>query len=269
MSWVTELLINIGYAAAILIAAFWLSGFISKRLRWIGKYNGRLDETLFGFLASASRWAVLAIAATFVLGRFGIQTTSLVALLGAAGLAIGLALQGTLSNLAAGVMLLGFRPFKVGDYIVGAGQSGTVDAITLFTTELRTPDNIQVIVPNGDLWASSIQNFSYHSTRRVDFIFGVSYDSDLKKAEEIIRTQIAADPRAHAEPAPFVKVSNLGDFSVDFTVRVWVNAPDYWDFKFDMTRSVKEAFDAGGIEIPFPTQTELVKRIPSAAEEVD
>lgn len=266
MELATNLLINIGYAAVILGAAFWLSGWISRRLRWIGKNNTRLDETLFGFLASASRWAVLAIAATFVLARFGIQTTSLVAILGAAGLAIGLALQGTLSNLAAGVMLLGFRPFKVGDYIEGAGQAGTVEAITLFTTELRTPENLQVIIPNGDLWASAITNYSYHPTRRADFVFGVAYDSDLKKAEAIIREVVEADPRAHADPAPFIKIGNLGDFSVDFTVRVWVDSADFWDFKFDTTWKIKESFDAGGIEIPFPTQTEYVKRVVEAAE---
>lgn len=181
MEWFTDILVNVFIAAAILVAAFWLSSFVGSQLRALGKQYEELDETLFGFLASIARYTILIFAVIFVLARFGVQTTSLVALVGAAGLAIGLALQGTLSNLAAGVMLLGFRPFKIGDYITAAGQSGTVKIIGLFTVELVTPDNIQIIVPNGDIWASSIKNFSIYDTRRAEWVLGVSYDSDLKK----------------------------------------------------------------------------------------
>jgi len=195
----------------------------------------------------------------FVLGRFGIQTTSLAALIGAAGLAVGLALQGTLSNVAAGVMLVAFRPFKVGDFIEAAGTSGTVRAVTLFTTELTSADNVLIIVPNGDIWSSAITNYSYFETRRCDLVFGVSYDTDLRKAEQAILKCIRADDRAHPAPEPFVKVSNLGDSSVDFTVRVWCDAADYWGLKFDLTRAVKEAFDKAGIEIPFPTRIEIAR----------
>lgn len=255
MHWAVEILINVATAGGIIVGALFVSGLAAKQIRnAAGKYE-QLDETLFGFFASLARYAILTIAAIFVLGQFGIQTTSLVALVGAAGLAIGLALQGTLSNLAAGVMLLVFRPFKLGDFINAGGQSGTVKSIDLFTTELATPDNVQIIVPNGDIWSSAITNYSAHDTRRVDLVFGVSYGSDLQAAETILRAQIDADERIHTTPAPFVQVTNLGDSSVDFTLRLWCDAGDYWAIKFDMTRGVKDAFDAGGIDIPFPTQT--------------
>lgn len=254
IGWITAATLNVFYTFLILIAALWLSGKLRRRIASLPERSSRFDPTLMSFLGSLAKYAVLALALIVVLNRFGIQTTSLVALIGAAGLAIGLALQGTLANLAAGVMLVGFRPFKVGDYITAAGQSGTVSAITLFFTELTTPDNVQIIVPNGDIWASSITNFSYHEARRCDLVFGVSYESDLKTAEQVIRDCIAADPRTRSEPEPFVKVTNLGDSSVDFTVRVWCDATDYWNLKFDLTRAVKEGFDAAGIDIPFPTR---------------
>ncbi len=257
MEWFTDILVNVFIAAAILVGAVWLSSFAGSQIRALGKRHADLDETLFGFLASIARYTILIFACIFVLARFGVQTASLVALVGAAGLAIGLALQGTLSNLAAGVMLLGFRPFKVGDYITAAGQSGSVKVIGLFTVELATSDNIQIIVPNGDIWASSIKNYSVHDTRRAEWVFGVSYDSDLKKVEKILHKLIEADERSHMEPAPFVKVTNLGDSSVDFTVRVWCDRGDHWNFKCDMIRAVKEAFDKGGIDIPYPTVTQI------------
>ena len=259
MDWVVDLLINVGYAAAILVVAFWLSGLVKSRIVALGLKYEDLDDTLFSFLASLARYAVLAFAVIFVLGRFGIQTTSLVALIGAAGLAIGLALQGTLSNLAAGVMLVAFRPFKLGDFINAAGHTGTVKQITLFTTELATLDNVQIIVPNGDIWSSAITNYSIYETRRCDMVFGVSYDSDLKKAEKIIASIIDKEERAHADPAPFIKVTNLGDSSVDFTVRAWCDRGDFFDMKCDITRAVKDAFDKGGIDIPYPTQTLISK----------
>ena len=257
MEWFTGMLVNVFFAAAILVAAIWVSGLIGNQLRALGKQYEELDETLFGFLASIARYAILIIATIFVLARFGVQTASLVALVGAAGLAIGLALQGTLSNLAAGVMLLAFRPFKVDDYITAAGESGTVKSIRLFTVELVTLDNVQITVPNGDIWASAITNYSVYDTRRAEWVFGVSYDSDLKKAETILRKLVDADERSHTEPAPFIKVTNLGDSSVDFTVRVWCDRSDHWDFKCDMTRAVKDAFDKGGIDIPYPTVTQI------------
>ena len=252
-----DIAINAVTALIILIVALWFSGWIKTRIIRLSDLNERFDRTLASFLGSMARYGILVLAVIFILGQFGIQTTSLAAIIGAAGLAIGLALQGSLANLAAGVLLVAFRPFKAGDYVNAGGQSGTVDMITLFTTEMTTPDNVKIIVPNGDVFSGAITNYSHYDTRRCDLVFGVSYDTDLKAAEAAILACIAADGRAHAEPEPFVKVSNLGDSSVDFTVRVWCDASNYWGLKFDLTRAVKEAFDAGGIDIPFPTQTQI------------
>lgn len=257
MEWYVELGMNMLIAAAILVGALWLSSFAKKRIIWLGLKYEELDDTLFIFLASLARYAILAVALTFVLARFGIQTTSLIALLGAAGLAIGLALQGTLSNLAAGVMLLGFRPFKMGDFVDVAGHSGTVKAISLFTTELATSDNVQITVPNGDIWASSIVNYSFYDKRRSDLTVGVSYDADLKKAEAVLLKIIKADDRAMSDPAPFVKVVNLGDSSVDFSMRVWAMKDDYWAMRHAMIREIKVQFDKAGIDIPYPTVTQI------------
>lgn len=255
MAWIFALTINVLYAAAILLAAVWLGGVLQRYIASYSKKHEKIDDMLFSFLGSVARYALLAFAGVFVLARFGIQTASLVAVIGAAGLAIGLALQGTLANLAAGVMLVVFRPFKIGDFVEIGGFSGTVKDVSLFTTELATPDNVQIILPNGEVFGTAIKNYSFHDTRRVDLVLGVSYGSDLKKAETIITKLIAADDRISDLPAPFVKVTNLGDSSVDFTVRVWVDAPEYWDVKFALTRAAKDAFDKGGIDIPFPTTT--------------
>jgi small conductance mechanosensitive channel len=246
---------NVIYAFVILIASIWISGVVRSRIIAIALKHEEIDDTLFTFVGSLVRYGILALSGVAILGVFGLQTTSLVALMGAAGLAVGLALQGTLSNLAAGVMLIMFRPFKLGDYITAGGESGTVKAISLFTTELATPDNVQVIVPNGSIWGGSVTNFSYYETRRAEWSFGVSYGSNLADAEKIIREVIMADPRAKADPALFIQVATLGDFSVDFLVRAWCDRGDLFAFKTDMTRKVKEALDAGGIDIPFPTQT--------------
>lgn len=242
-------------ALVIFLAALWLSGLLRNLINKTAAKYPQLDETLFSFLASLARYAILAIAVVLILSRFGVETTSLAAIIGAAGLAIGLALQGTLSNLAAGVMLLVFRPIKIGDFVDAAGHSGTVKAIALFTTELATTDNVLIIIPNSEIWSKSIKNYSVYPTRRAELVFGVSYDADLKQAEQIILSQITADPRSHTDPEPFVKVTNLGDSSVDFTVRVWCNASDFFNLKCDLTRNVKDAFDENGIDIPYPTRT--------------
>ena len=262
-NWVTQdridyalgLAMNVLYAIIIITVALIVAGWVRRRILRFSANHPRMDATLFGFLGSLAKYAVLTVAAIFVLNRFGIQTTSLVALIGAAGLAIGLALQGTLSNLAAGVMLILFRPFRAGDFVDVAGQSGTVREVSLFFTEFATPDNVQVIIPNGQIWSSAITNYSVNPTRRVDLTFGVSYDSDLKKVDRVLNDIIAADSRIHADPAPFVKVTNLGDSSVDFTVRAWVGRADWWDVTCDLKRVVKDRFGADGIDIPFPTRT--------------
>lgn len=253
---IADYALNVAIAAIILIAGYIFAGWAGAAVKGVGQRNERVDNTLAAFFGSLVRYALLTIVAIAVLDRFGVETTSLVALIGAAGLAIGLALQGTLSNLAAGVMLILFRPFKLGDYVEAGGHAGTVKEISLFTTELATVDNVQIIMPNGAIWGAPIINFSAHDDRRVDLVFGVSYDSDLKVAEQAIRDVVSEDLRIKDAPAePFVAVTNLGDSSVDFTVRVWCDAGDYWALKFHLTRAVKEKFDTVGVDIPFPTTT--------------
>ena len=242
-------------AAVILMAGFFIAGFVRRRIVLFAERAEFFDRTLGRFLASLARYSILALTIIFVLQQFGLQTTSLVALVGAAGLAIGLALQGVLSGVASGVMLVLFRPVKVGDFIEVNGHMGTVQDITIFTTELASIGNVQIIIPNSEVWGNAITNYSGYDTRRAEWTFGVSYGSDLAKAEEIIRTTIMNDPRSMSDPEPFLQVNTLNDSSVDFLVRVWVSAADYFQYQADMKRQVKEAFDAGGIEIPFPTQT--------------
>lgn len=255
MAWVVEVLWSVILAGAILVAAVWLSGWVKNQIVAYAREYEEIDETLFTFVGAIARYTIIVLAAVFVLAQFGVQTTSLVALIGAAGLAIGLALQGTLSNIAAGVMLIIFRPFKVGDFVEVAGGMGTVKQITLFTTQLATVDNLQLIVPNSQVFSSAITNYSFYDRRRVDMVFGVGYGADLKAAEETILKVIGVDDRVLDDPQPFVKVSNLGDSSVDFTVRVWVERSDYFDVKCDIQQEVKQAFDKAGIDIPFPTRT--------------
>ena len=221
--------------------------------RWLTK-TGKVDATLRPFLASL-RYFVLIVTVLAVLSQFGIETTSLIAVFGAAGLAIGLALQGTLSNIAAGVMLLIFRPFKVGDYVEAAGIAGTVQSITIFVTELATPDNVQILTPNSLVWGAIVKNYSHHQTRRVDLEMGIDYGDNIDKAIETVKAVANADARVLKDPAPMVVVGNLGDSSVDLTIRVWCNGGDYWPLKFDLTKTLKQRFDTEGISIPFPQRT--------------
>ena len=242
-------------ALALVLGGFIIAGWARNRVVGLTRRYRRLDATLFSFLGNILRYVILAFTALFVLNTFGIQTTSIVAVIGAAGLAIGLALQGTLSNVAAGVMIILFRPFKNGDFVEVAGEMGTVQEISLNFTELSSLGNVQVIIPNSQIWGNVITNYSAYDTRRAEWVFGVSYDADLKKAEGIIRETIMSDPRSMTEPEPFIQVNNLGDFSVDFLVRVWCASGDYFQYQADMKRAVKEALDSGGIDIPFPTRT--------------
>lgn len=242
-------------AVAILIIGWMVSAWMQGRIVKLSKRNKHLDDMLFEFLASIVRYIIMGFTVLFVLNTFGVQTTSVVAIVGAAGLAIGLALQGTLSNVAAGVMLILFRPIKIDDFVEVAGKMGTVKAISLNFTEMSDTSNVQVIVPNAQVWGNIITNYSTNNTRRAEWTFGVGYGVNLKQAEEIIRDTIMADPRSHAEPEPFVQVANLGDSSVDFLVRVWCDASVYFAYRADMTRKVKEAMDDGGVDIPFPTRT--------------
>ena len=242
-------------ASLIVFVGFALAGFARRRVRRLGEKHVGLDNTLFGFLGNMARYIVLAFTALFVLNTFGIQTTSIVAVIGAAGLAIGLALQGTLSNVAAGVMIILFRPLKVGDFVEVNDVVGTVKEITLNYTEIADLGNVQVVVPNSEVWGNTIRNFSSYSTRRAEWTFGVGYGVNLADAERTIRDTIMADKRSHTEPEPFIQVNNLGDSSVDFLVRVWCDAEEFFQYQADMKRSVKEALDAAEIDIPFPTRT--------------
>jgi small conductance mechanosensitive channel len=214
-------------------------------------------------------WALIIFVVIAALGQLGIQTASFVAIVGAAGLAIGLALQGSLANFAAGVLILIFRPFKVGDFVEVAGVSGAVQNIQIFTTELHTPDNKKVIVPNGGVISGNITNYSANNTRRVDLVFGIGYSEDIDVAKTLLQTVLAAEPKVLQDPAPTIGVVELADSSVNLVCRPWVNTADYWDVYFNVTEAVKKALDAGGISIPFPQRDLHLHHVNAPAAAVD
>ena len=216
--------------------------------------KSKTDPAVTSFVGSLTYFLILTFAVLAALAKFGIQTASFVAVLGAAGFAIGFALQGSLSNFAAGVLILVLRPFKVGDYIDSAGVAGTVKDIQLFTTVLATPDNIKIMVPNGKIFGDVIKNISAYDTRRVDLVIGIGYTSDIQKAYDIMMNLVKEDSRILSDPATQIAVSELADSSVNFVLRPWVKKEDYWNVKCDLTRKIKETFDENGIEIPFPQQ---------------
>lgn len=242
-------------AAFYLLVGFWLAGRVKAMFLKLAEKSDRVDNTLAYFFAGLAKSLIIIVTLLIILDSFGVKTTSLLAVFGAAGLAIGLALQGTLSHIAAGVMLLMFRPFKVGDYIRAGGEEGTAKVISLFTTELDTLDNVRVILPNGAVWGSSIVNFSYHDTRRAQLLFGIGYGEDMEKAMTVIRSILDADDRCLQDPEPVIAVTTLNDSSVDIMVRFWCARPDFATLQWDVTQKVKEAFDKENIEIPYPTMT--------------
>lgn len=244
-----------GIKIALAIVIFYVGRMVvSALVNVAGKFMRarEMDDILVKFLCSILRWVLLLFVVIAALSQLGIDTTSLIALLGAAGLAIGLSLQSSLSNFAAGVMLIVFRPFTKGDFVEVGGTSGSVDNISIFTTTLTTPDNKEVIVPNGSVIGNNITNYSARPTRRVDMVFGIGYGDDIKKAKELLEQIVAADERVLAEPAPVVALGELADSSVNFLVRPWVNAADYWGVMWDTTEAVKLKFDEAGISIPYP-----------------
>ncbi|CTQ32472.1 mechanosensitive ion channel family protein [Jannaschia rubra] len=247
-------------AILVLFAGFLIAGWTARRIEGIARKHPRLDATLFDFLANIARYAIIGLSFLIVLNTFGIQTTSLVAVIGAAGLAIGLALQGTLSNVAAGVMLIFFRPLKVGDYVTINGESGTVKSINLNFTELASIGNFQIIIPNSEVWGNTIINYSAYDTRQAEWTFQVAYSADLELAERVIHDTITSDPRFLPDPPPLIKVTELGASSVDILVRAWVARADFFIFSKDMTREVKLALDRAGVEIPFPNRTVHIVR---------
>lgn len=240
--------------AALIVGAGWTIG------NWIGnRIVGieRLDATLRSFLGGFAKYTIFIVSIITVIGLFGIPMASLLAVMGAAGLAIGLALQGTLSNVAAGVMILILRPFNVGDYITFGSNGGTVKTLGLFGTELATPDNVYIFAPNSTIWGSDIYNYSRNGERRQDLNVGISYNDDIGKAIAVIQKVLGAEGRLlkDGDKAPQVLTSNMGDFSVDLIVRFWSASSDFWDLKWDLTKAIKEALDKEGITIPFPTRT--------------
>ena len=243
--------INITSAILILVAGLLITKILVNVLKGLLR-NAKVDSMLIGFIGSLTKAALLLFVLVASLDRLGVNTTSLIAMLGAAGLAVGLALQGSLQNFASGVLLIIFRPFQVGNFIDAGGISGTVEKITIFNTIMLTPDNREIIVPNGAVYSGTITNYSARATRRVDMVFGISYGDDIKKARDILMETLEADERVLKDPAPQVELMELANSSVNFVVRPWVNAGDYWPVKFDMNKKIKLALDANGISIPFP-----------------
>ena len=243
--------IKILSAIAILLVGRFVAGALRKGVRRVMSANG-VDNSLTGFIGSLVYFAIMAFTIIAVVGRFGVQTASFVAILGAAGFAVGMAMQGTLGNFSSGVMLLLFRPFKAGDVIEAAGVKGKVVEIAIFSTTLCTPDNIKITVPNGALFGDIIKNFNGYDTRRVDMVMGIGYGSDHNKAMQILADLAQNDSRVLDDPETTIAVSELADSSVNIIFRPWVKSDDYWGVYLDMHKAVKEAFDANGIDIPFP-----------------
>lgn len=252
-TYVTKFGLQIVGAIAILIIGIWLSGILAKITKKIMTKN-EVDQTLSKFVTSLVKTALITFVVIAAIDNIGVETASFIAVLGAAGLAIGFALQGSLSNFASGVMLIIFRPVRVGDYIEGAGISGSVDNIGMFVTVLTTPDNKIIYIPNSKLASDNIVNYSQKDTRRVDMVFGISYTDDIDKARTVIKSILENDTRVLKEPEPMIVIGELADSSVNFYVRPWAKTGDYWGLKFDVTEQVKKRFDQEGISIPFPQQ---------------
>ncbi len=243
--------IKIIAAVVIIVVGLWISKII-KNCFLKALHKKKVDPTLVGFLASMLHGGLVIFVVISAISKLGVQTTSFVAVIGAAGLAVGLALQGSLSNFAAGILLILFKPFKVGNFVKAGGEAGVIVEVGILTTEMKTPDNVQIIIPNSTIMGSAITNVSAHPTRRIDMTLGVGYDDDLNKAKQIMEDLLAADERVLKDPVATIAVANLGDSSVEFVIRPWVNSADYWSVKFDFTKAVKEKFDAEGISIPYP-----------------
>lgn len=240
-------------AIILFIVGRWVARILSNILKRV-MTKSEVDPTIVSFVANLIYLSLLTFVVLAALGQLGIQTTSFIAIIGAAGLAVGLALQGSLANFAAGFLMIIFRPFKVGDFIEGAGVTGTVESIQIFTTEIKTPDNKMIIIPNAKLTADNITNYSTTGTRRVDMAFGIGYTDDIDTARSAIDELLKKDVRILKDPPPTIAVNELADSSVNFAVRPWVKSEDYWGVYCDMMENVKKRFDSDGISIPFPQQ---------------
>lgn len=243
--------INIILALVIFVAGRVATKIITRVIRKL-LIRADMDDMLVNFVCSILKTALLLFVIIAALAQLGVDTNSLIALLGAAGLAIGLALKDSLQNFASGVMLIIFRPFRAGDFVEAAGISGTVERISIFSTQMRTGDNREIIIPNSNIYSGTITNYSARDTRRIDMVFGIGYDDDIRKARDILQNLVDNDARILKDPEAQIAVSELADNSVNFIVRPWVKRDDYWSVKFDMNESVKLAFDENGISIPFP-----------------
>ncbi len=248
-----EFAINLVTAILIFYIGKWIVGLLVRALRKLLEKNN-VDATLTSFVSNLVRMALLVFVVIAAITKLGVPSAQFVAVVGAAGLAVGLALQGSLSNFAAGVLIVLFRPYKVGDYVEAAGISGTIEQVQILTTILKTPDNKQIIVPNGQIMDSIITNYSANDMRRVDMTVGVSYDDDLDKVRRTLEELVAAEDRILEDPACTIAVSELGDSSVNFVLRPWVKTADYWGVHFDLTEAIKKRFDQEGISFPFPQQ---------------
>lgn len=244
-------LFNVVVALLIFVVGRWLAARISGTLA-DAMGRRKLEPTLVNFLSQLLYYALLAAVAIAALNRLGVQTASLLAVFGAAGLAVALALKDSLGNFSAGVMLILFKPFRVGDFVTAGGVSGSVKEISIFHTELATPDNQKIIVPNSAIMGGVIINVTANPTRRLDLVFGVSYGDDLARSKEIIRAALAAESRILPEPAPVIAVAELADSSVNIVARPWVKTSEYWDIRFALIEQIKQDFDRAGIVIPFP-----------------
>lgn len=245
-------LLDVVGAILILTAGYIVAGWTAKRVRRVTERTDKIDITLIPVLVQTVRALILILTLLAVLGQFGVQTASIIAVLGAAGLAIGLALQGTLSNVAAGIMLLILRPFRTGDAVTIGGTSGVIDAIGMFTTELHTFDNVGIVMPNSQVWGSEIKNMSMYDTRRMSLTIGIGYNDDVDKAMSTLKELIAEDRRILSDPEPLVAVESLGDNSVNLLVRVWTVSGDLWSCRYDFMKRVKQVFDEKGISFPYP-----------------
>ncbi len=254
--------INIVTAILIFYIGKWIANGLTRGIRRVMDKND-VDPTLTSFVSNLVRMTLMVFVVIAAITQLGIPSAQFVAVVGAAGLAVGLALQGSLSNFAAGVLIVLFRPYKVGDFVEAAGVSGTIEQVQILTTILKTPDNKQIIVPNGQIMDSIITNYSTKDTRRVDMVVGVSYSDDLDKVAATIKELVDADERILKDPACTIAVSELADSSVNFVVRPWVNSADYWGVKFDLTEAVKKRFDQEGISIPFPQQDVYLHQVSS------
>jgi small conductance mechanosensitive channel len=264
-TWITTYGFKVLGAVLILLLGLWTSKILTRLLRRLMTARA-VEPTLVSFSGNLAQTVLVIFVVIAALSQLGFETNSLIAVLGAAGLAIGLALQASLSNLAAGVMILLFRPFKAGDYIEGAGVAGEVDGLHLFTTRLKTPDNKIIYVPNGKLMNDNITNFSRQPQRRMDLIVAISYSADLALAKEVLWEILRTDPRVLPEPAPRVAVLGLADSSVNLAVRPYIRQEDYLNFSLDIWETIKLRFDAAGIGIPFPQRDVYLHRVSPSKE---